>query len=163
MIRYPCPDHKFPSCLVAMCKQEGPQRQLLALRLSWIRHPHQRVCLTSPILAGMPVPPGGRFPVTVVPGMMDQPPSRSALIALRPQEVGTAPTADTSSAPRPVAAPVPAPTPAPQPAITPEAIAGDISQSAASAERPSFNPLDFTMIGMAKRLIDSLAGGGGSG
>jgi hypothetical protein len=83
------------------------------------------------------------------------------------QEVGTAPTADTSSAPRPVAAPVPAPTPAPipapQPAITREAIAGDISQSAASAERPSFNPLDFTMIGMAKRLIDSLAGGGGGG
>jgi hypothetical protein len=118
---------------------------------------------TSPILPGMPVPPGGRFPVTTVPGMMDQPPSRSALMALRPQEVGTAPTADTSSAPRPVAAPVPAPTPAPQPAITPEAIAGDISQSAASAERPSFNPLDFTMVGMAKRLIDSLAGGGGGG
>jgi hypothetical protein len=114
---------------------------------------------TSPILPGMPVPPGGRFPVTTVPGMMDQPPSRSALMALRPQEVGTAPTADTSSAPRPVAAPIPAP----QPAITREAIAGDISQSAASAERPSFNPLDFTMVGMAKRLIDSLAGGGGGG
>jgi hypothetical protein len=114
---------------------------------------------TSPILPGMPVPQGGRFPVTTVPGMMDQPPSRSPLMALRPQEVGTAPTADTSSAPRPVAAPVPAP----QPAITREAIAGDISQSAASAERPSFNPLDFTMVGMAKRLIDSLAGGGGGG
>ena len=113
----------------------------------------------SPSLPGMPVPQGGRFPVTTVPGMMDQPPSRSALMALRPQEVGTAPTADTSSAPRPVAAPIPAP----QPAITPEAIAGDISQSAASAERPSFNPLDFTMVGMAKRLIDSLAGGGGGG
>ena len=124
---------------------------------------------TSPILPGMPVPPGGRFPVTTVPGMMDQPPSRSALMALRPSEgrfepaVFADPIVDTSSAPLPVAAPVPAPTPAPQPAITPEAIAGDISQSAASAERPSFNPLDFTMIGMAKRLIDSLAGGGGGG
>jgi hypothetical protein len=113
----------------------------------------------SPSLPGMPAPQGGRFPVTTVPGMMDQPPSRSPLMALRPPVVGTAPTADTSSAPRPVAAPIPAP----QPAITREAIAGDISQSAASADRPSFNPLDFTMVGMAKRLIDSLAGGGGGG
>lgn len=111
----------------------------------------------SPSLPGMPVPQGGRFPVTTAPGMMDQPPSRSPLMALRPPVGGTAPTVDTSSAPRPVAAPIPAP----QPAITREAIAGDISQSAASAERPSFNPLDFTMVGMAKRLIDSLAGGGG--
>jgi hypothetical protein len=37
--------------------------------------------------------------------MMDQPPSRSALMALRPQEVGTAPTADTSSAPSPQGTP----------------------------------------------------------
>jgi hypothetical protein len=93
--------------------------------------------------------------------MMDQPPSRSALMALRPSAGGwhSSDPADTSSAPRPVAAPIPAP----QPAITREAIANDIAESAASAERPSFNPLDFTMVGMAKRLIDSLAGGGGGG
>jgi hypothetical protein len=51
----------------------------------------------------------------------------------------------------------------PQPPIAREAIAGNTTQSPASAERPSFNPFDFTMIGMAKRLIDSLAGGGGGG
>jgi hypothetical protein len=122
-----------------------------------------RGMFTSPSLPGMPIPPGGRFPVTAVPGMMDQPPSRSALMALRPSEgrfepaVFADPIVDTSSAPRPVAAP------APQPNITRDAIANDIAEPAASAERPSFNPLDFTMVGMAKRLIDSLAGGGGGG
>ena len=104
-----------------------------------------------------PIPPGGMLPVTKRSRRMDQPPSRSALTALFPQEVGTAPSVNTRSAPFPLAAP------APQPNITREAIANDIAESAASAERPSFNPLDFTMVGMAKRLIDSLAGGGGGG
>jgi hypothetical protein len=114
--------------------------------------PSPQGTFTSPSLSGSAVAQSDM----IVP-MMDQPPSRSALMALRPQEVGTAPSVNTRSAPFPVAAP------APQPNITREAIANDIAESAASAERPSFNPLDFTMVGMAKRLIDSLAGGGGGG
>jgi hypothetical protein len=114
--------------------------------------PSPQGTFTSPSLSGSAVAQSD----IIVP-MMDQPPSRSALMALRPQEVGTAPSVNTRSAPFPVAAP------APQPNITREAIANDIAESAASAERPSFNPLDFTMVGMAKRLIDSLAGGGGGG
>ena len=104
----------------------------------------------SPSLPGMPVPQGGRFPVTRVPGMMDQPPSRSPLMSLRPQEMGVAPAVDMASAPRPtVPSPAPIPAPAPQPTVS-------------TADRGS-GLAGFGFLGIAKNLIDNLAGGRDSG
>jgi hypothetical protein len=62
--------------------------------------PHLARNVCPPNLYGIE-PPGGRFPVTKRSRRMDQPPSRSALTALFPQEVGTAPTANISSVPSP--------------------------------------------------------------